>query len=139
MEYLHPGEEKGESGQLGPAHPAKYGPEQEIDYRSPGQGIEKFGHGHLEQRREGGRVGDEPPQHPQQVQQSKDSGGTEQAGKTKASTYKKTKEYAAKFQEINGSVYCKELKGVATGKILAPCDKCILDAVELAEQFLEEN
>lgn len=69
----------------------------------------------------------------------KNSGGTEQVGKTKASTYKKTKEYAAKFQEINGSVYCKELKGVATGKILAPCDKCILDAVELAEQFLEEN
>ena len=69
----------------------------------------------------------------------KNSGGTEQAGKTKASTYKKTKEYAAKFQEINGSVYCKELKGVATGKILAPCDKCILDAVELAEQFLKEN
>ena len=37
----------------------------------------------------------------------------------------KDEEYAAKFQEINGSVYCKELKGVATGKILAPCDKCI--------------
>ena len=54
-------------------------------------------------------------------------------------TYKKTREYAAKFKEINGSVYCKELKGVETGKILAPCDKCILDAVELAEQFLKEN
>ena len=63
----------------------------------------------------------------------------EQAGKTKADTYKKTREYAAKFKEINGSVYCKELKGVETGKILAPCDKCILDAVELAEQFLKEN
>ena len=69
----------------------------------------------------------------------KNSGGVEQAGKTKADTYKKTREYAAKFKEINGSVYCKELKGVETGKILAPCDKCILDAVELAEQFLKEN
>ena len=48
----------------------------------------------------------------------KNSGGVEQAGKTKADTYKKTREYAAKFKEINGSVYCKELKGVETGKSL---------------------
>ena len=32
----------------------------------------------------------------------KNSGGVEQAGKTKADTYKKTREYAAKFKEING-------------------------------------
>ena len=66
-------------------------------------------------------------------------GNLDKGKATKGDTYKKVREYAAKFKEINGSVYCKELKGVETGKILAPCDKCILDAVELAEQFLKEN
>ncbi len=65
------------------------------------------------------------------------SGGIESAGKTKADTYKKVKAYAEKFREINGSVYCRELKGVETGEILAPCSKCIADAVALAEEFFE--
>ncbi len=69
----------------------------------------------------------------------KNSGGIEFAGKTKADTYKKTKEYAKKFHEINGSVYCRELKGTDAQKDIVPCDKCICDAVELAEQFLKEN
>lgn len=69
----------------------------------------------------------------------KNSGGVENAGKTKGDTYKKVKAYAAKFREINGSIYCRELKGVDTGKVLAPCDKCIADAVALAEMFLEES
>ncbi len=69
----------------------------------------------------------------------KNSGGIELVGKTKADTYKKTREYAEKFNEINGSVYCRELKGVESGKAIVPCDKCICDAVELAEQFLKEN
>lgn len=67
------------------------------------------------------------------------SGGIGQAGKTKGDTYKKVKAYAAKFRDINGSICCRELKGVDTGKILAPCDKCITDAVALAEEFLKEN
>ncbi len=69
----------------------------------------------------------------------KNSGGTENAGKTKADTYRKVKAYAAKFREINSSIYCRELKGVETGKVLAPCDKCITDAVALAEEFLAES
>ena len=66
----------------------------------------------------------------------KNSGGIENVGKTKADTYMKTREYAAKFREINGSVYCRDLKGIETGNVLAPCSKCIADAVELAEKFL---
>lgn len=67
----------------------------------------------------------------------KNSGGIEKAGKTKGDTYKKVKEYAARFREMNGSIYCRELKGVETGIVLAPCDKCIVDAVALAEEFLD--
>lgn len=66
----------------------------------------------------------------------KNSGGIERAGKTKADTYRKVKEYAARFREMNGSIYCKELKGVETGTVLAPCNKCIADAIALAEEFL---
>ena len=65
----------------------------------------------------------------------KNSGGIENAGKTKADTYMKTREYAAKFREINGSVYCRDLKGIETGTVLAPCSKCITDAGALAEEF----
>ena len=38
------------------------------------------------------------------------------------------------FQAKNGSVLCKDLKGVATGKPLRSCDGCIADAVEILEQ-----
>ena len=69
----------------------------------------------------------------------KNSGGTVNAGLTKADTYKKVRDYADKFREKTGSVYCRELKGVATGKVLSPCDKCIADAVTLAEVFLSEK
>lgn len=69
----------------------------------------------------------------------KNSGGIGNAGKTKADTYMKTREYAAKFREINGSVYCRDLKGIETGTVLAPCSKCITDAVALAEEFLRDN
>lgn len=55
---------------------------------------------------------------------------------TKASTYKLSKEIASRFREKNGSVICKELKGVETGKVLRSCDGCIADAVEIAQQVL---
>lgn len=55
---------------------------------------------------------------------------------TKADTYKKVKEYIAKFQKKNGSYLCRELKGVATGKILCSCPDCIRDAVALTEEYL---
>ena len=55
---------------------------------------------------------------------------------TKGDTYKKVREYAAKFKEQNGSYLCKELKGVETGKVLRSCPDCIRDAVALTEEYL---
>ena len=55
---------------------------------------------------------------------------------SKGDTYKKAKAYAQKFKEMEGSYYCRELKGVATGKPLVPCSQCIANAVELTEQYL---
>lgn len=55
---------------------------------------------------------------------------------SKGSTYKLSKEIVAKFQAKNGSVICKELKGMETGCPLRSCDGCIEDAVALAEEVL---
>lgn len=55
---------------------------------------------------------------------------------SKGSTYKLSKEIVAKFQAKNGSVICKELKGMETGCPLRSCDGCIEDAAALAEEVL---
>ena len=49
---------------------------------------------------------------------------------TKRQSYKDMKELTEKFQKKNGSVICREIKGVDTGKVLRSCDGCIADAVE---------
>ena len=64
------------------------------------------------------------------------SGGTDQ-GITKGATLKKTKELGDAFAAKNGSMVCRELKGVGTGKTLRSCPGCIEDAVRiLGEQLL---
>lgn len=55
---------------------------------------------------------------------------------TKASTYKLTREITRMFEEQNGTLTCKELKGVETGKVRRSCPDCIMDAVEIAEKVL---
>ena len=40
------------------------------------------------------------------------------------------------FKETYGTVVCKELKGVETGKVILPCDDCIRAAAELLEKQL---
>lgn len=55
---------------------------------------------------------------------------------TKASTYKLTREITRMFEEQNGTLTCKELKGVETGKVKRSCPDCIMDAVEIAEKVL---
>lgn len=55
---------------------------------------------------------------------------------TKGSTYLLSKQMAKKFLEKNGSVVCKELKGLETGKPLRSCQGCIEDAVRIAEEVL---
>ena len=44
-----------------------------------------------------------------------------------------------KFKEKNGTVVCKELKGVETKKVIRSCDGCVQDAAELLEEYLEQK
>lgn len=66
----------------------------------------------------------------------KNSCGDPEHPVTKASTYQLTRAITGAFEQKNGSLVCKELKGVETGKVLRSCPDCITDAVELAEKLL---
>lgn len=66
------------------------------------------------------------------------SKGPEFPGATKGATYKTTKALAASFSEKNGTYLCRELKGVADGKLRRSCSGCIEDACQLVESFLME-
>lgn len=55
---------------------------------------------------------------------------------TKGATYQLSKEILKDFQERNGSVICKDLKGIETKKVLRSCPGCIEDAALIAEKIL---
>ena len=55
---------------------------------------------------------------------------------SKAATYQLSKKLVSAFCEKNGSVICKDLKGIETGNVLRSCAGCIEDAVELIEEML---
>jgi len=75
------------------------------------------------------------------------SDGTRYGTETET-TYRLVADLAEKFQEKNGSIYCRELIGhnlmdpaerakvVELGLFKTTCRKCILDAVELLEETL---
>ncbi|MDO4270016.1 MAG: C-GCAxxG-C-C family protein [Eubacteriales bacterium] len=64
------------------------------------------------------------------------SKGCDHPGETKAQTYKMNKALAAAFRDQNGTLLCRELKGVADGKVRRSCPDCINDACRLVEEFL---
>ena len=66
----------------------------------------------------------------------KNSSGNLEKPDSKANTYKISREILSEFKNQNGSVICKELKGVGTGKPLRSCEDCIKDAANLAEKIL---
>lgn len=66
----------------------------------------------------------------------KESDGALDAPKTKKTCYRVAKELTRQFQEKNGSVICREIKGVDTKKVLRSCDGCVEDAAELAAAYL---
>ena len=66
-------------------------------------------------------------------------GSLDKGASTKADTYKKVKDCAARFREKNQSIICHELKGIGTDRPLCSCDQCIADAVELTEEYLAAN
>ena len=53
------------------------------------------------------------------------AGDMEHPMKTKADTYRKFRESAAKFKEENGSIYCRDLKNMDGPQPLVCCIKCV--------------
>ena len=68
----------------------------------------------------------------------KASTGNLEKPNSKAASYKLSKEILKRFKDQNGSVICKEIKGVETGKVLRACGDCIKDAAGIAEKVLFE-
>ena len=66
----------------------------------------------------------------------KNSTGNLDNPKSKASTMKISKAMLTGFREKCGSIICRELKGVDTGKMLCSCPDCISHGVEVVEENL---
>ena len=67
------------------------------------------------------------------------SSGDLQACDTKPQTMKKVRELAAEFEKKNGSIVCRELKGIDTGKVLSSCDGCIEDGIRILGEYLLDD
>ena len=67
------------------------------------------------------------------------SSGDLQASDTKPQTMKKVRELAAEFEKKNGSIVCRELKGIDTGKVLRSCDGCIEDGIRILGEYLLDD
>ena len=67
------------------------------------------------------------------------SSGDVQACDTKPQTMKKVRELAAEFEKKNGSIVCRELKGIDTGKVLRSCDGCIEDGIRILGEYLLDD
>lgn len=55
---------------------------------------------------------------------------------SKGISYRASKACVADFKEKNGSVVCRELKGVDSGQVLRSCNDCIADAAAIIAQKL---
>lgn len=66
----------------------------------------------------------------------KASTGNLEKPNSKKDSYQLSKEILKQFKEQNGSVVCRELKGVGTGTPLRSCQDCIKDAAAIAERVL---
>ena len=67
------------------------------------------------------------------------SSGDLQACDKKPQTMKKVRELAAEFEKKNGSIVCRELKGIDTGKVLRSCDGCIEDGIRILGEYLLDD
>ncbi len=66
----------------------------------------------------------------------KNSTGNLDNPKSKAATMKISREMLTSFRDKSGSIICRELKGVDTGKMLCSCPDCIKHGVEVVEANL---
>ena len=64
------------------------------------------------------------------------SSGSPERGITKGATMKREKELSDRFLQKNGSITCREIKGVDTGQVLRSCPGCIEDAVRIVGEEL---
>ena len=64
------------------------------------------------------------------------SSGDPQNPTTKGASQKLSREITAKFMEKTGTLTCKELKGVGTGKPVLSCPECVRLAAQIAEEVL---
>lgn len=55
---------------------------------------------------------------------------------SKAISYKDSKACIKAFRDLHGTVICKELKGIETGKVIRSCDGCIEDAARIIAEHL---
>lgn len=67
----------------------------------------------------------------------RESDGNLDSPASKRASYKASKKMMKAFEEKNGSIICRELKGVDTKKILRSCDGCVQDATEIVEKYLK--
>ncbi len=51
-------------------------------------------------------------------------------------TVKLARDIMDRFAQKSGATICKDLKGIETGKVLCPCDKCVYNAVMALEESL---
>ncbi len=56
--------------------------------------------------------------------------------KSKKECYKMMQTLIKEFADKNGSIICREIKGVDTGSVLRSCDGCIEDAVAILDKHL---
>lgn len=64
------------------------------------------------------------------------SGGKDAEKRTKSKTYRLVSQINNEFIKEAGSMYCKDIKGIETEKILKSCDGCIEAAVDIINNML---
>ena len=53
-------------------------------------------------------------------------------------TIAKSRQLILGFEQNSGATCCEDLKGVKTGVVLCPCNRCVTNAVTLLEELLAE-
>ena len=59
--------------------------------------------------------------------------------KDKVKSMKQMRQIMTRFQERNGAIQCKLLKGVGTKNVLRECPLCVADAAEFLEELLQQG
>ena len=55
---------------------------------------------------------------------------------SKKISYQMSRQCLSNFKNQNGSLICKDIKGVETGNVLRSCNDCIADAVKINDETL---